>query len=341
MIYYRAMRIEDEVKKLSTAEQSEFFKKLDIAENVLNFWAVVDESILRYKEAKKRRKCLEEWLEFLEAPHGSFLAIVKWNKITLFDIYGFREFLAKKPGARLNELRSETYIEYTVRVIKKISERLYNMGLLKRGDIVDVKIKEKVSKPNKAPRVNDSDIIKLLTSFDLEKLTGRRDRALIAALVGGALRISEAIKLKVKNIKKTDKGTIYLVLNFTKTGEDRLQPIYGDYGNILYAFAQEVKRIDDSDAGYIFRCFNEESKDEHLSNVAARVMFSRIAKKTGFPTTKTHTFRVTTITKLLENKMPLQDVQKFSGHASITTVQMYDRTKLTVDELAERIIENI
>ena len=51
-----------------------------------------------------------------------------------------------------------------------------------------------------------------------------------------------------------------------------------------------------------------------------------------------HSFRVTTITDLLEQDVPLEDVQRLAGHADPRTTRLYDRRKKKVTRnIVERI----
>jgi integrase/recombinase XerD len=51
-----------------------------------------------------------------------------------------------------------------------------------------------------------------------------------------------------------------------------------------------------------------------------------------------HSFRVTTITDLLEQGVPLEDVQRLAGHADPRTTRLYDsRNKKITRNIVERI----
>ena len=51
-----------------------------------------------------------------------------------------------------------------------------------------------------------------------------------------------------------------------------------------------------------------------------------------------HSFRVTTITDLLEQDVPLEDVQRLAGHADPRTTRLYDRRdKKITRNIMERI----
>ena len=44
-----------------------------------------------------------------------------------------------------------------------------------------------------------------------------------------------------------------------------------------------------------------------------------------------HSFRVTTVTDLLEQNVPLEDVQYIAGHSDPRTTRIYDRRRCKVD----------
>lgn len=51
-----------------------------------------------------------------------------------------------------------------------------------------------------------------------------------------------------------------------------------------------------------------------------------------------HSFRVTTITDLLEQGVPLEDVQRLAGHADPRTTRLYDRRQ---KKITRNIVERI
>ena len=68
-------------------------------------------------------------------------------------------------------------------------------------------------------------------------------------------------------------------------------------------------------------------------------MVKRRMKDAGLPSRLSpHSFRVTTITDLLSQGVPLEDVQNLAGHADPRTTRLYDRRKRKVTRnIVERI----
>jgi site-specific recombinase XerD len=68
-------------------------------------------------------------------------------------------------------------------------------------------------------------------------------------------------------------------------------------------------------------------------------MVKRRLKDAGLPTIYSpHGFRVTTLTDLLEQGVPLEDAQFLAGHADPRTTRLYDRRQKKVTRnMVERI----
>jgi integrase len=69
-------------------------------------------------------------------------------------------------------------------------------------------------------------------------------------------------------------------------------------------------------------------------------MVKRRFKDAGLPVTMRtcYTFRATTITDLLNQGVPLEDVQQLAGHADPRTTRLYDRRRR---EVTRNIVERI
>ena len=68
-------------------------------------------------------------------------------------------------------------------------------------------------------------------------------------------------------------------------------------------------------------------------------MVKRRLRDAGLPgVLSPHSFRVTTITDLLEQAVPLEDVQRLVGHAAPRTTRLYDRRQ---KKITRNIVERI
>jgi site-specific recombinase XerD len=86
------------------------------------------------------------------------------------------------------------------------------------------------------------------------------------------------------------------------------------------------------------------SRTKQLTNHAMNVtqvgkMMKRRLREASLPSDLSpHSFRVTTITDLLDQGVPLEDVQRLAGHADPRTTRLYDRRqKKITSNIVERI----
>ena len=62
-------------------------------------------------------------------------------------------------------------------------------------------------------------------------------------------------------------------------------------------------------------------------------MMKRRLREAGLPTHYSpHSFRVATVTDLLEQNLPLEDVQQLAGHADPRTTRLYDRRRRKITQ---------
>jgi site-specific recombinase XerD len=85
-------------------------------------------------------------------------------------------------------------------------------------------------------------------------------------------------------------------------------------------------------------------KEKRLTNIPMTSkdicrMMKRRMKEAGLPPDLSpHSFRVTTITDLLDQQLPLEDVQDLAGHADPRTTRLYDRSRR---QITRNIVERI
>jgi len=180
--------------------------------------------------------------------------------------------------------------------------------------------------------LSEPEIDLIISSVDLSKPQGERNRAILETLYSCGLRVSELIDLKISDlffsegfIKVTGKGD-----------KQRFIPIAPSTIKYINLYRNEV------------RCHQEikqEAKDtlflNRRGNGLTRAMIFTIVKnlteQAGIKkNVSPHTFRHSFATHLLEHGADLRAIQQMLGHESITTTEVY--THVDTSQLA-KIIE--
>jgi integrase/recombinase XerD len=209
--------------------------------------------------------------------------------------------------------------------------RTFHAFLLREGD-TDVDPARAVSRP-KVPRnlprpLAVSEVESMLTTPPEGDVVGLRDRAILEALYGAGLRISELVGLDVDDVD-LEEGSIRV---FGKGSKERLVPLgrfaVGAFEGYLTRARPTLARTGSGAAMFL------NQRGGRLTRQGAAKILGRAARKAGIKKRVTpHTLRHSFATHLLEGGADVRVVQELLGHATLTTTQIY--TLVTGDRLRE------
>jgi integrase/recombinase XerD len=182
---------------------------------------------------------------------------------------------------------------------------------------------------------------KLLHSIKTGHVVGLRDRAVLGVLAYTGARVGAVAKLRLSDYRNTGEQR---ALRFReKGGKDREIPVRHDLAAWLGEYMHAAGIAEDSKSkAPLFRAADGKRKvlthapyGPHLM----RQMMKRRLQDAGLSDLfSPHSFRVTVVTDLLNQNVPLEDVQYLAGHSSPTTTRVYDRRRRKVTRnIVERI----
>jgi len=192
----------------------------------------------------------------------------------------------------------------------------------------------------KTPEITVEGARKLLASIGTSSVVQLRDRTIVAILIYTASRAGAVASLK--------RGGFYSsgdqrMLHFDeKGGKSREIPVRHDLEQMIFEYLDAAGLRYAGKGTPLFRTAYK--RTGQLTNKPMQVidicrMMKRRLKDAGLPVRLSpHSFRVTTITDLLEQGVPLEDVQRLAGHADPRTTRLYDRRdKMITRNIVERI----
>jgi site-specific recombinase XerD len=182
---------------------------------------------------------------------------------------------------------------------------------------------------------------KLLHSIKTEHVVGLRDRAVLAVLAYTGARVGAVAKLRLSDYRNLGD---HRVLRFEeKGGKEREIPVRHDLAAWLNAYIEAAGIVENSKSkAPLFRAADGKRKvltPAPYRTHSMRQMMKRRLEDAGLPDLfSPHSFRVTVVTDLLNQNVPLEDVQYLAGHSSPTTTRVYDRRRRKVTRnIVERI----
>jgi integrase/recombinase XerD len=175
---------------------------------------------------------------------------------------------------------------------------------------------------------------------EVPHVVGLRDRAILATLAYTACRAGAVAKLRLGDFQ--DDGTQYVLRFQEKGGRSREIPVRHDLEGIILAYVETAGIAGEAKDSPLFRASNGRSRTltaKPLGTERICELVKRRLKDAGLPSRLSpHSFRVTAITSLLEQGVPMEDVQYLAGHAEPRTTTLYDRRKKKVTRnIVERI----
>jgi len=248
---------------------------------------------------------LEHFFAFLQEYQGA-----KANLATLkvLEAREFRAWLASRMGdyTASSNARALSSVKSYFRYLEK-------QGHAKNAAIFHLK-SPKIGKslPKALREVQAAEAMTTIAAGD--DWQSKRDLALLMLLYGSGLRISEALSLKLGEIRGRESITI-----LGKGNKQRLVPILPIVTGAIDAYVEACPhRIEPSSA--LFRGTRGGPLDPAIFQKNLR----NIRRQLGLPDTATpHAFRHSFATHLLAAGTDLRSIQELLGHASLSTTQRY------------------
>lgn len=202
---------------------------------------------------------------------------------------------------------------------------LCQKGVLLVNPAASVRGPKLVVREGKTPVLEREQARRLFESIG-DDLVGLRDRALLAVMLFGFVRVSAVCKMLVRDFEDAG-GDAWLVLH-EKGGRERRIPCHHMARDYVRAYLAAAG-IEAGNKAPLFQ--TARGRTALLTGNAMRrtdvlAMVKRRADEAGLPSSIcNHSFRATGITIHQENGGRLEDAQELAGHADMRTTQLYNR----------------
>ena len=259
-------------------------------------------------------KMLAEFLAFLEARDCNHPHDIQENHLK-----DYLQYLHERPNDKWGGGLSKNYIRKQFQVIRKFVRYLTESG---QGSFT-VKLRIKGKSTNIKSILTLQEVSKLYDAVK-DDLFGLRDRAMLALYYGCGLRRNEAVNVNVKDIL-LDKELVYVRKG--KGYKERYVPLAGtakaDLENyILYARPHlTADKKDDA----LFLNVN----GNRLTGETCYTRLQTLKNTAGIHNKPVglHTLRHSIASHLLHSGMALEQIQRFLGHSSMESTQIYTHLK--------------
>lgn len=249
---------------------------------------------------------------------------ITYSTATTQHALEFHDYLTSRVGINGSKAANGT-VHSRIKNLKKIYQALLSERKVKANIFHTPLIKLKHPRSNMKRRTQSitPEQVDLILKYKPTSIKERQAVCLIATMYAGGLRVSEALGLKLDDVRHSDKGTLYVNLRDTKNNTDVNQPL------APWCFKFLSKQISQ-------RSLDNQGEDLFISyRKNGRLLRTSIDLKTAYRHTKklllefgltkhsNQSLRKSSINVLLEQGIPLPETQGFSRHKSVQALQMY------------------
>jgi integrase/recombinase XerD len=199
--------------------------------------------------------------------------------------------------------------------------------------------------------LTEDEVEALVGRVNTRSTTGLRNRAMLAAMLGAGLRVSEVCALRGADVD-LQKGTVRV--NLGKGRRDRVVPVDQGTRAWLQAWAEKREALGFNGKAAFFPGIRTgptvkartrdgrevtatRTRGEAVKPRYVQGLVTRLARAAGIgKRVSPHTLRHTYATRMLERPgLTIRDVQTLLGHANLATTQVY--THVNEDELRRKV----
>jgi site-specific recombinase XerD len=285
--------------------------------------------------ARQYRKALEEFCTVFaieQTEEGAEqLKGVGHTEVTRFTNYLRTQPAQPGRSALISDRVSLATVKHKLTVLCSIWDELINLGAVQtnpwrkpKRDMMRVKGNDR--RPHE---LIPFEAVRELFQLNFYGPDGARDKALLAALFGGALRLNEAIALRLCDVKEGQEGALVFTLRNTKRQRAEDQAVGAWAAVHIRAYLEMRKRDGAQDIDPLFTKYKaNKPTNELLLDRTVRRAFTMYMRRVGLTGNfSPHCARATAITKLLQDGVPHREVIKFSRHSSIAMLEHYDKLR--------------
>lgn len=274
------------------------------------------------------RAAIRELLRFLGIdPRRRHQAEAALRDLDTTAALGYKNWSRERPGLKCvgDGKRAAATTNLRLVVLKRFYRLAQAQGLSRLNPFESIsRIRGPIKRPTNAfPKDKVRDIV--------EGCTVLKRRALLAALIAGALRKSEAAKLTLGDVGESD-GIVFLVLRATKNGDNAVQPIAPWAARHVLAWRDERRKAGASDADFLF----VRRRHEPMSKGSILEACKRACKRVGLDPRLycAHSCRATGVTMALLQGIDRKKVKDYGRFKSYEMVDRYDKRATPLSEHA-------
>lgn len=238
---------------------------------------------------------------------------IDWINRESINIYEINNLTLKKYRLLLKSNYQNSSITRKITALKGFIKYLEELNILQTPLIFN----DHITNEKKLPTVlTEDEMNALIHIVKKNKLSGKRDAAILELMYATGIRVSELVELRIDQYFEEE----MFIRVIGKGNKERILP-FGQYAKeSISEYLTARQKIQGSNQSYLF-ISNQKKK---LSRQSIWKMIKKYANQANLSQDITpHTIRHTFATHLLNHGVDLRIIQELLGHSDIATTQIY------------------
>jgi site-specific recombinase XerD len=260
---------------------------------------------------------------------NEFMAFASVRRPEEFRMVKRSHLIAWRKNLEERELQAST-IRRKLSALSSLFDFLCEANAIAFNPANGVKRPNMGSNEGRSPALSDERAKQLLNAPSADTRKGRRDRAILSALLFHGLRRAELCALAVGDIEER-RGVLHFRIE-GKGGKTRFIPIHPHTIQHIREYVADTGHENDSRSA-LFRPVKNPAtgvlEKPLTGNAVYKDIVQKYARAVGIEARSicVHGLRATAATNALDHEADIAKVQEWLGHASISTTRLYDRRK--------------
>lgn len=202
----------------------------------------------------------------------------------------------------------------------------------------------KITREHKKDYLTSKQIKRVLSTIDTSTLQGKRDYAIVALMVGTALRDTEVVNADIQDMRTVGDYTVLFLLGKGREEKAEYVKLMPQVEDAIRDYLVELPAEQKKPNSPLFTSLSNNSKGSRLTERSVSRICKNALKAAGYDSDRltAHSLRHTAVTLSLLGGMSLQEAQQFARHANMATTQIYahnlDRAKNKCEETIAKAI---
>lgn len=278
--------------------------------------------------------------EFFNVPMIEDISLDMIRQVSILDVENFINYLSKKGRASTTIHRKVSSLSSLYAWLLKYQDNSSGISIIKYNPFSNMKDTKPRVSFHETEFLTKEESKKLVEDLKTDTILELRNKTIICLALNTAIRKSEIINIKLKDITKILDFDVIKVVR--KGNKKDVIKINSYVKNLINEYIRRTDRnYEDNANTYLFLAHgrNQSTDNEKLDPTTLNKMLNKYSKIYGIGKhLKVHSLRHTAITIAIQNGVTLEKVQSFAAHESANTTARYIHSvnKLT-DNAADKI----